>query len=257
MKRVSLLALVGLFSVFLVASSAESLIVLQPGDPAYTPAERSALMAGIDAVTGILNSGYPVSHRRLEGLGFTDDDFVRFTAGTLSSSGYQVFIVEKDGWDGAPHRFLLVGIAIGDGGIGWIPVEAVPSELQYYWLLGAIPWADEAATMFDSRYLSYDRLVEQVADTPPSLTLMPPGSPVINDPASLMAIVWGADIIAYQWAIDGGETITTTSSTIWHTFTDAGEHTVSVTVIGARGNRASAQVTFEVLEKRHQCHCTP
>ena len=255
MKRVPFLTLVVLFSVFLVGLSAEEPVVLQPSAPSYTPAERAALLAGIDAVTGILGSGYPLSYRQLEGLGFKDDDFIEFTAGTLYSAGYRVAIVEKDGWNGSSHRFLLVGIDLGDDVFGWIPVEASPSELQSHWLLGEIPWADESETLFDFRYLSYDRLIEYVVITLPSLNLRPPGSPVINNPAATMVFVEGARIIAYQWSIDGGAPVTTTSSTLWHTFTEPGDHTISVTVIDEHGGRATAEVSFEVLEKRHQCHC--
>jgi len=228
--------------------------LLQPSS--YLPQAQAALHAGIDSVTGILNAGYPVSHRRLESLGFTDADFVTFVAGTINSFGYQVKIVSVDDWNGEPHAFILVGIDLGDDGIAWVPVEADRSFLDSFWALGIIPWDEDSPDRFDPRYLSYDRIVGYVAVTPPSLTMMPPGSPVINNPAATMVFVEGARAIAYQWSIDGGETITTNGNSIWHTFTEAGEHTVSVTVIDEFGGRAQAQGTFEVLEKRHQCHCS-
>jgi len=230
--------------------------LLQPSS--YLPQAQAALQAGIDAITEILNSGYPVSHRQLESLGFTDADFVTFVAGTINSFGYQVKIVSVDDWNGEPHAFILVGSDLGDDGIAiaWVPVEADRSFLDSFWALGIIPWDEDSPDRFDPRYLSYDRIVADVSVSPPEINLITPGTPIINEWTSIRVIAKGGGVIAYQWSIDGGETITTTGNSIWHTFTEAGEHTVSVTVIDEFGGRAQAQGTFEVLEKRHQCHCS-
>jgi len=243
--------------VFLSASSAGSPLVVQPLDSSYTPSQRSALLAGIDRLEENLSSGYPGSQRRLSALGWGEADYINFVAGTLDSFGYPVAIVAVDDWDGESHSFLLVGIDLGGGTTGWIPVEADPYFLGSFWLLGRVPWDGQSTDRFDPRYLSYDRLVGYVEVTPPAITLFPPGSPVINDPAAAMAVVNGgrARILAYQWSIDGGEAITTSVNALWHTFTEAGKHTVSVTVIDELGGRASAEASFEVLKERHSCSC--
>jgi len=229
--------------------------ILQPSS--YPLAVRPAIQSGIDSITQVLHTGYPVSHRQLESRGWGDSDFIRFVAGTLNSFGYRVRIVAVDGWEGSSHSFILVGIDLGDDGFAWIPVEADPTFLDSYWVLGVIPWVDEASLTLDSRYLAYDRLIEEVSLSPPAISLITPGSPVINSPAAITVAVNGRPIIAYQWSIDGEDPITGVSSSIWYTFTEAGEHTVSVTVIDELGGRAQATGTFEVLEERHQCHCTP
>jgi len=228
--------------------------LLQPSS--YLPQAQVALQSGIDAIAEILGAGYPVTHRQLENRGWDDTDFMWFVAGTITSFGYQVKIVSVDDWNGEPHAFILVGIDLGDDGTAWIPVEADPSFLNSFWLLGAIPWADEGSMTLDSHYLSYDRVLEEVKVSPPDISLIVPGAPVIDSPAAITVIARGRSIIAYQWSIDGGDPITSISPSIWQTFTEAGEHTVSVTVIDELGGRAEAQGTFEVLEKRHQCHCS-
>ncbi len=67
----------------------------------------------------------------------------------------------------------------------------------------------------------------------------------------------GGEIRVYHRMVDGGDTITFTSSSLWRTFTQTAGHTALITGTNELGASATLQATFEVFEERHHCYYVP
>jgi hypothetical protein len=256
MRRIGLLLVASLVLLSAV-SFAETVTVLQPSDSGYSSTERTALLAGADAVQKVLNEGFPFPRFRLIQQGWTDDAFIQFAAGTLRSAGYSVVLAEGT-MSGVARTWILVGIDLGSR-TGWIPVEAAASWVSSEYRLGEIAWqGGVAGGSFDSRYLAFSQTVALAPNAPPAITLTEPNRNVIVDVRATFQAV-GSDpdgtIIAYQWTFGDRDTLTDTHATVWYAFKDAGEQTVHLVVIDNRGGRTTASVTVDVLAEDPGCGC--
>ena len=259
MKRRSLRILAPSFLLFflvglLSAQAADGPVALQPTDSTFSASDRAALLAAAQDVERILRQGYPIPSSRLASMGWLGRDFVAFAAGTLQFSGYEVVAVEADDGSGGSRLWILVGIPLGER-TGWIPVEAAPSEVGAYWLLGRIPWTGGAGTEFEAFYLAFDRVVALSPNAAPTARIVTMGMVVVDEQASFHGKAEDRDgtIIAYVWSIDGEE-LEATNFVLRHTFTDLKEHEVTLVVFDNRGARATAKETVEVLEE-WDCRC--
>jgi hypothetical protein len=231
--------------------AADDPVVLQPGDPAFSPPQRAALLAAIEAVEEILAVGYPITRQKLIGDGWTESDFVQFTAGTLRSFGYSVVLVEADGWPDGRHTWVLAGIPLDDQ-TAWVPVEASPAMNPSYRTIGFVPWAG-SSTSFDDRYLRFDSVSQLPHNRVPTVSLAKAGGDaVIHQMASFLVMTRNDDgvgrILAYQWTVDGELIADVSAPSFVYIFATAREHEVGVTVIDSLGGRVSASITFDVLE---------
>jgi hypothetical protein len=233
-------------------------VVRQPNDPATSAADRAALAAAWTAVEGILNAGYPLSRLQMSKLGWSDGDFVQFTAGTLQSAGYTVLLASGSWAAGTMRTWILVGVPLSNG-LGYIPVEAAPSALTSNVAIGQIAWqGGVSGGSFDSRYLNFTQAVAVAPNLPPAVTLSIAERYVVADaPATLM--VAGSDpdgaILAYLWTFSDGTKIAGTQPVLWYTFREVGDATVTLTAIDTRGARTTQSVVAEVLAVRPDCGC--
>ena len=76
------------------------------------------------------------------------------------------------------------------------------------------------------------------------VNLRGPASVLINEPATFTAVSSNAD--SYAWTVDGSA-VSETSATLTHTFTTAGNHTVSVTATNSVGSN-SATMTVTAID---------
>jgi hypothetical protein len=253
------LAIFGLILSFSV-SAVDDPVVLQPGDPAYTPSQRATLLAELETVDDILSLGYPVPKQTLIGRGWTDGDFARFAGGTLRSFGYEVVLVEDGSWPDGVHTWILAGISVGER-TAWVPVEASVSLNTSFRRIGFVPWASGSGTSFDGRYLRFDSTRELPVNRVPTVTLTKPGGDaVINETTTFLVMTRNDDgvgrMLAIQWVVDGEVIRTDTASSFGHIFAREGKHTVEAAVIDDLGGRALVSMTFDVLKERLPgCSC--
>jgi len=260
MKR--LVLLIALFVSLVVATlslaGADLPVVRQPNDPGYSAADRAALAAAWTAVEGILKAGYPLSSVQMGKLGWSDNEFVQFAAGTLESAGYTVLLASGSWAAGTTRTWILVGVPIS-GGLGYIPVEAAPSTLGSSSAIGQIAWqGGVSGGSFDPRYLSFSQAVALAPNLPPAVTLSIAERYVVVDvPATLM--VTGSDpdgaILAYLWILSDGTEIAGTQPVLWYTFREVGDATVTLTAIDTRGARTTLSAEAEVLAVKPDCRC--
>jgi hypothetical protein len=232
-------------------------VVRQPNDPAYSAADHTALAAAATAVEGILNAGYPLSRLQMSKLGWSDDDFVQFTAGTLESAGYTVLLAGGS-WAGTARTWILVGVPLASG-VGYIPVEAARSALTSSYAIGQIAWQGSVpGTSFDSRYLGFTQALAPAPNSPPAVTLsIADRYVVVGETTTLMVTGRDSDgvILAYLWAFSNGTTIAGAQPVLWYTFGKTGDVTVTLTVIDTRGARTTLSVVAEVLAEAPDCGC--
>jgi PKD repeat protein len=182
---------------------------------------------------------------------------VQFTAGTLQSAGYTVLLVTGS-WAGTTRTWILVGVPLSSG-LGYIPVEAVPSAFGSSSAMGQTAWQDNVPdTSFDSRYLDFTQATALVPNSPPTVTLsIAGGYAVAGETATLM--VTGSDpdgvIFAYLWTFSDGTAIAGTQPVLWYTFRKVGNATVTLTAIDTRGARMTQSVVAEVLAEEPDCGC--
>jgi hypothetical protein len=262
MKRRSLRILVPSFLLFFLsgllgAQAADVPVVLQPTDPAaFSASERAELLAAAEDVERILQQGYPIPFTRLVSKGWLDRDFVVFAAGILQFAGYEVVVVEGEDGSGGSRLWILVGIPLGER-TGWIPVEASPlSETSC--LFRRVPWVGDAGGEFDASYLVFDRVVELVPNSAPTAQIAVIGMVVVDEQNTMHARVQDRSgaIIAYVWSVDGEEVEVSTNFVFRHTFTEIGEHEVTLVAFDDRGAQATATELVDVLAEG-ACGCTP
>jgi len=232
-------------------------VVRQPNDPGYSAADRAALAAAWTAVEGILNAGHPLSSVQMGKLGWADSDFVQFAAGTLQSADYTVLLASGS-WAGTTRTWILVGVPLSSG-LGYIPVEAIPSALASSYAIGQIAWQNGVSgTSFDSRYLSFTQAAAPAPNSPPAVTLSIADRYVIVDETTTLMVTGGDPdgvILAYLWTFSDGTEIAGTQPVLWYAFREVGDATVSVTAIDTRGVRTSLSLKAEVLAEAPECGC--
>jgi hypothetical protein len=194
----------------------------------------------------------------LRDLSWGDADYVQFAAGTLQSAGYAALLASGP-WDGAANRTWILTAVPLTSGVGYIPVEAVPSALASSSTIGQVAWqAGVAGTSFDSRYLRFTQAVPLAPNMPPAVTLSIGERYAVIDVTTTFQVM-GTDpdgmILTYVWTISDGTTIVDPRATLWYTFREIGDATVTVTVIDTRGGRTTASEEVEVLAEKPDCGC--
>jgi hypothetical protein len=248
------------FALLAVSQTAETPVVLQPGDPAFSYAERTALLAAIEDLDAVLRQGYPIPTYRLTGgeWDFRDADFASFVAGYLKSEGYATFVVEGPDGAGENRIWLLAGIPL-ETRTAWVPVEIRPAVVGTSGRLGIIPWAAEAGSAFDSSYTSFTHVVQLASHPAPTVIIVSTsGRPVLDEVTMIRASSpssSSSSIVAYLWTVEGDkETYVETNSAFRYTFTRVGKQDISVVVYDRWGGRATATETVDVLAE-HDCGC--
>ena len=173
-------------------------------------------------------------------------------AATPTGHGYWLV-----GSDGAIFPF---GDAAGYGSTGNVRLNrpivdmAITGDGRGYWLVasdgGIFPFGDAAGYGSTGGTALASPIVAMMGDP------LPPPVAAITGPASVsvgVAANYNAStsttadsstpITAYHWDFGDGSTFTSAGATTGHTFTNAGPHTVSVTVTDAYGSSAPASVT--------------
>ncbi len=95
MKRLLLLIalVVSLVVVTLPLVAADLPVVRQPSDPAFSAADRAAMASAWGAIQDTLQADFSLARFvHLQGLSWSDADFVQFAAGTLQAAGYTVLL---------------------------------------------------------------------------------------------------------------------------------------------------------------------
>jgi hypothetical protein len=253
MKRLLLLTalVISLGTLTLPLVAADLPVVRQPSDSAFSAADRAAMASAWVAIQDALKADFsPARFAHLQGLSWSDADFVQFAAGTLQAAGYTVLLATGF-WGGMSHTWILVTLSASFGPT-YVPVEAVPALLPSSSMIGQIAWQDGVAgSTFDVRYLTLEQAVALPPSSPPSVAFHVADPFVVVDaPATLM--VTGSDpsnaILAYLWAFPDGTKIADTRLVFWYTFRQVGEATVNLTAISVRGARTNSSDTVNVLE---------
>ena len=241
---------------FLGAQAADVPVVLQPTDSAFSSSDRAVLLAAAEDVERILRQGYPIGYSRLASSGWLDRDFVVFAAGTLQFAGYEIAVVEGSDGSGGNRLWILVGFSLGER-VGWIPVEATPSEVGAPWLLGRIPWAGVSGSEFDASYLAFERVVGLAVNAAPTARIARAGAVVVDELTSFSGRAEDRDgtIIAYAWSVDGEALEVSTNFVLRYTFTEVEEYELTLVVFDDRGAQATATEIIEVLADR-DCSCS-
>jgi hypothetical protein len=261
MKRVVLLIVVGVcLSVAPLSIAAADLpVVRQPGDPSYSVADRATLAAAWTEMEALLRPVFSLSRLLpLRDLSWGDSDYVQFAAGTLQSAGYATLLATGP-WDGGATRtWILAGVPLSNG-VGYIPVEAVPSALASSSTIGQVAWQGGATgTSFDSRYLRFAQAAPLAPNMPPAVALSIGERYAVVDVTTTFQVM-GTDsdggILGYIWTISDGTVIVDPRATLWYTFRQTGDATVTAVVLDTRGARTTLVEQVEVLAERPDCGC--
>ncbi len=251
------LALVVSFSISVLG--ADLPVVRQPNDSVYSAADRAALATACAAIEDLLRPDYSLSRlAHVGGLVWGDADFVQFAAGTLQAAGYTVFLASGAWGADATRTWILAGVPLSSG-LGYIPVEAVPSALASNFTIGQIAWqGGVSGTSFDSRYQSFAQATALAPNSPPVVVLSIGERYAVKDETTALQVL-GTDpddaILGYVWTISDGTTIDDRGRTLYYTFNDVGDATVTVVVLDVRGARTTLSEDIEVLAERPDCGC--
>jgi hypothetical protein len=249
MARRSFVGFLILCILTLVAVAQESPTLVQPGSAGFSPAQLTVLQGAITQLQYLLNNSSYGSKKQLGSGGWTQATFAAYTAGSLERLGYQASIVSQPAADGGTDVWVAVRADLG-GAIAWIPVEPSPSGDIYQPDLGNVPLM--SPLVYDSRYLTYDAVVELAPNIPPTASIRVPGTDVGE--GSRVAFFGNAsmdpdgEIVLYQWTF--GEDVQRVTRTIsaWYTFAPGGrEYPVALTVTDSRGAQASTTTSLYVL----------
>ena len=259
MRRITAVTLLLSLILSLAAMGSQTPTILQPDDPAYSAAERGALLGAVSQLESLLSASFPVARSRLSGLGWTEQDFAAFTAGKIEQGGYTAVLVRGTDATGAPSVWIAVGVALGSR-TGWIPVEPMPNDRSNEWQLGFVPTLIRgSAVQFDSNYLTYGTVIELPVNLSPVAGIRRPLTVLVAGEKETIYGYGSADpdgqIILYQWRIDDEDPIETSNWSLRHTFEEVGEFTITLTVIDNRGATASTSIVVEVLEEDPGCGC--
>jgi hypothetical protein len=261
MKRTFvLLALVVGFGVASLPLAAADLpVVRQPNDPAYSAADRGALSAAWTAVADLLRADFSLPRvAQLRGLIWSDADYAGFVAGTLQAAGYTAYLVTGP-FAGASRSWVLAGVALPSGAVGYLPVEAAPSLLTSTSVFGQIAWQNGVpGTSFDPRYLAFTQAQLLPPNMPPATTFTIAGGWVAVDITATF-LVMGSDpdggLLAFIWEFSNGEKIVDTRLTLWYTFKEIGDAWAKLTVVDTRGARTVQTIEIDVLAEKPDCGC--
>lgn len=225
--------------------------ILPPNDTGYSAQELASLLPAIDKLEKVLSNYNLGSGRYFSPDEWCSLDFAAYTAGTLARFGYATRIVSAEGWPDGTHTWILVGIPL-TGQTAWVPVETSPAQGKSQAFLGTIPsHTDPAGKLwFDSRYVQFDEEVALPDNIPPVAQIrVVPASGVTGREVSFLGVTSydpDGEVLFYSW--DFGDGGTADGGSVRHTFAQAGNYTVVLTVTDSRGGQASTSLTFTVRE---------
>ncbi|MDD5264736.1 MAG: PKD domain-containing protein [Candidatus Bipolaricaulis sp.] len=230
------------------AVAAEQPQVVQPDSAQYTSAQQGRLRIEIQDLEQTLADPSLGSRMTLGERGWTSVQFAIFSAGALAGLGYKTAAVSAR-WSGGEHVWVMVEVNLGVK-TAWIPVEAAPSGGSLQVSLGRIPW-DSGQGRYEERYVTFDRTMELPPNQPPIAAVRFPVASSAGDGTVSFTAMMSRDpdgeIILYVWSVDGAPPVMMTKTwTYEHVFVDAGDHTVTVTVVDDRGARATATATLAI-----------
>jgi len=248
--------LIGIALGSLGTSAAETPTVLNPTDPSYSAVDRSAILDAVTALEDVLREGRPIPSFRLIGRGWTERDFVLYTAGRIEGAGFEVRVVEGEDAGGANHLWILVGVLLEGERVAWIPVEASPWVLTSTSALGKIAWAGSGGSTYDPAYAQFDHVVALTRNALPTVQFIVVGHVEMNEKTNLHASARDSDgtIVAYIWFVDGVQVAVETDGIFDYVFNRVGDVEVTLVVIDNRGGEASATRTLDV-EEDAGCGC--
>ncbi len=254
----ALVVSLGVLTLPLVAADLPA--VLQPSDSAFSAADRAAMASAWAAIQDTLKADFsPARFAHLQGLTWSDADFVQFAAGTLQAAGYTVLLATGSWAVGTSHTWILVGVPVSFG-LAYVPVEAAPAMVPSSSKIGQIAWdGGVAESSYDARYLTFEQAAVLPPNSPPNVAFhVADAFVVVDEPATLM--VTGVDpnnaVLAYIWTFSDGTKIADTRLVFWYAFHSVGEATVNLVAISVRGARTSLSDTVNVLEVAPEdCHC--
>jgi len=261
MVRRSIIGILFLCTLSFLVAAQDVPTVIQPHEGDYSPLQLTNLKAAINRLQVVLGNTSLGSKKQLGVSGWGLETFAAYTAGSLERLGYQVSIVAEQAEDISFRTWVLVLVDL-DGAIAWIPVEPLPNIDIYQQDLGEVPMV--GAYVYDSRYLSYDAVVELPPNIPPVAVIRNPMQDVVETRQSPWFGNTSSDpdgeVVLFQWTFgEEAQRITHTIS-VWYTFEVGGiVYPVSLTVIDNRGAQATTSSTVYVLtlaeEEANHCGC--
>ncbi|MCK4392463.1 PKD domain-containing protein [Candidatus Bipolaricaulota bacterium] len=257
MTKHAFLFVLSLFLLTLPVLSDELPQVLQPNETAYSASEVATLTQAITALETTLDNYNLGSRRYFASDQWSSRDFASYTGGTLTEMGYETKLVSGVGWPEGAHTWVLVGIPLG-ARIAWVPVEASPLAGHSQQVLGYIPSTTDGAgrLWYEESYLNFSDIIELPPNLPPVAKIRPPVAAVVAGESTQFLALTSVDpdgeIVLYQWNFGDGKTRISTTWTVRHTFKEAGNYTLQLTVIDNRGKSNIASITLRVLQQDEQ-----
>jgi hypothetical protein len=227
-------------------------VVVQPDSAEFTAVERTALRTGIATLESLLSDATLGPQLAHGSLGWTSQQFARFSAWSLTDRGYPVYLAASTSWEGGPHTWVLVGLSLGTT-TAWVPVEATPLPGEVQTTLGRIPLSSRssASVRYDDRYAAFA-----------SAAALPDNrAPVAQIRASAQSVAVGervtlsashsydpdGQLVTYVWCVDGLSCFATSSWSHVFRATAGGEKTVRLIVIDNLGRPGTAQIRVVAL----------
>jgi len=238
---------VAVFAFILLASTClagtELPVVLQPNKTVYSAAEVDALSEVIATLEGLLSTSLLASLRTFTPNEWDSGDFAAYTAGILTSVGYETVLVSGTGWEDGTHTWILVGVPVG-ATTAWIPAEASPDAGRRQPTLGYIPSSRDATgdIWFEERYLGFHQVLSLPSNLPPTaridLQTRDLDVHVRFRCSATDSYDPDGEIVLYLWNFGDGKSVTSTTGTIRYEFRTSGQFVMSLEVIDNRGTRS-------------------
>lgn len=231
----------------------ETLEVLPPNETGYSTAELRALLPALERLNAVLSNADLGSQQVFRPDGWTSLDFSAYTGGTLEGRGYTTRLVAADGGPDGGHVWVLVGIYLS-GRTAWVPVEATPDLGAAALTLGRLPTTTDntGRLWFETGYLHYEDEVQLPPNRAPVAVIRTDMTQAaVGQAVTFMALAsYDPDgkIIRYYW--DLGDGSSALARTVLHSFNEAGDYIISLTVTDSRGARSSASTSLRVVEPR-------
>ncbi|HHR85927.1 MAG TPA: PKD domain-containing protein [Candidatus Acetothermia bacterium] len=251
-KRFYLIVLIAVL-LWLPVVGAEKPKMVPPNATAYSASELATLQAAVSSLQDLLSDYDLGSNRYFSSTEWMSLDFASYTAGILSSKGYQVRLVTQDGWADGEHVWLLVEVPISTRE-AWIPVEASPALGKSQQMLGSIPeFVDGAGQMwFQDKYMTFAREVVLSDNVPPVASIrVVPTQGNVGQEVTFMALASydpDGEIVRYDWDLGGVKT--STRCTIRYAFTQESTYVIVLSVTDSRGKTVTTSINYRVREGR-------
>lgn len=228
---------------------ADELTVLSPNTSAYSATELLSLQTAMRNLQDLLGDYGLGSGRYFASTEWMSPDFAAYTAGVLTSNGYQTHLVAQKGWPDGEHVWVLVGIVLPSR-TAWIPVEASPAEGKAQHILGTIPeYIDNAGQMwFQEEHTTFDREILLPGNISPVASIrVIPTQGIAGQEVTFMGLASydpDGEIIRYIWELGGMET--SKRSTIRYAFAAEGTYKILLSITDSRGKTTTTSIDYRV-----------